>query len=71
MRAAANQARLHICTVSPGPLQIALKRRDVDEGSVKLYKPVQEGLVLNATSSEFLKGRGVDEGSDQNFRGSS
>ena len=39
MRAAANQARLHIYAVSPEALQIALKRRDVDEGSVKLYKP--------------------------------
>ena len=40
MRAAANQTRLHICAVSPEPLQIALKRTDVDKGSVKLYKPV-------------------------------
>ena len=59
MRAAANQTRLHIYAVSPEPLQIALKRRDVDEGSVKLYKPVQESLVLNAyASSESLKGNG-------------
>ena len=58
MRAAANQARLHICAVSPGPLQLALKRTDVDEGSVKLRKPVQESLVLNATSSESLKEKG-------------
>ena len=46
MRAAANQASMYICAVLPGPLQIALKRRDVDEGSVKLYKPVQESLLL-------------------------
>ena len=51
MRAAANQAWLHICAVSPGPLQIALKRRDVDEGSVKLYKPVKESVFLNAYAS--------------------
>ena len=28
-----DQTRLHIGAVSPGPLQIAVKRRDVDEGS--------------------------------------
>ena len=69
MRAASNRVKLHICAVSPEPMQIALKRRDVDEGSVKLYKPVHESLVLNAyASSESLKGRDIDEGSDQNFR---
>ena len=51
MRAAANQASMYICAVSPGPLQIALKRRDVDEGSVKLYKPVKESLLLKAYAS--------------------
>ena len=59
MRAAENQTRLHICAESPGPLQITLNRKkrwDVDEGSVKFYKPVQESLVLNAyASSESLK----------------
>ena len=67
MRAVENQARLHICAESPGPLQIALKRRkrrDVDEGSVKFYKPVQESLVLNTyASSESLKRMDVDEDS--------
>ena len=61
MRAAENQARLHICAVAyrHGPLQIALKRRDVDEGSVKFYKPVQESSVLNAYASrESLKKKG-------------
>ena len=58
MRAAVNQTKLHISAVSPEPLQIALKRTDVDEGSVKLYKPVQENLLLNATSSESLKVKG-------------
>ena len=33
MRAAKDQASMRICTVSPEPLLIALKRRDVDEGS--------------------------------------
>ena len=33
MRAANDQASLHICTVSPEPSLIARKRRDVDEGS--------------------------------------
>ena len=32
-RAAKDQASMHICTVSLEPLLIALKRRDVDEGS--------------------------------------
>ena len=32
MRAAKDQAREHIPAVSPEPLQIVLKRRDVDEG---------------------------------------
>ena len=36
IRAAKNQASLHIRTVSPEPLLIALKRRDVDEGSVQI-----------------------------------
>ena len=57
MRAASNQVKLHICAVSPGPLQITLKRTDVDECLVKLYQLVKEGLVLNATSSESLKGK--------------
>ena len=46
MRAAENRTRLNTCVVSPGPLQITLKRRDIAGGSVKLYKPVQESLVL-------------------------
>ena len=29
------------------------KRRDVDKGSVKLYKPVQESLLLNAGSIQW------------------
>ena len=70
MRAEEFQARLHICAVSPGFLQIALKRRDVDEGSVKMYKPVQESLVLNAYASSESNGRDVDERSGQNFRAS-
>ena len=45
---------------------------DVDEGSIKSYKPVQESLVLTAyASSESLKRgdvRDVDEGSGQKFR---
>ena len=32
IRAANDQASLHIRTVSPEPLEITLKRRDVDEG---------------------------------------
>ena len=40
MQAEEFQARLHISAFSPGPLQIALKRWDVDEGSLKMYKPV-------------------------------
>ena len=40
MRAVKDQARLHIRTVSPKSLQIILKRRGVDEGSAKFYKPV-------------------------------
>ena len=51
MRAAANQAGMYICAVSPGPLQITLNRRDVVEGSVKLYEPVQESLLLKAYAS--------------------
>ena len=45
---------------------------DVDECSIKSYKPVQESLVLTAyASSESLKRgdvRDVDEGSGQKFR---
>ena len=49
----------HLRNIAMGPLQIALKRRDVDEGSVKFYKPVQESSVLNAyASSESLKKKG-------------
>ena len=33
-------------SIAMGLLQIALKRRDVDEGSVKFYKPVQEVQYL-------------------------
>ena len=44
---------------------------DVDEGSVKSYKPVQESMVLNAyTSSKSLKRedvRDVDEGSGKSL----
>ena len=36
MQAESNQVKLHICAVSPGPLRIAQKRTDVDEGLVKL-----------------------------------
>ena len=50
-RAEKAQTRLHICTVSPEPLKIALKRWDVDEGSAKFYRPVQESLVLMACAS--------------------
>ena len=32
VRATKDQAGQHICVVSPEPLQITLKRRDVDEG---------------------------------------
>ena len=45
-RTSKDQKRLHIGAVSPGPLQIAVKRRDVDEGSGQFYRPVQESLVL-------------------------
>ena len=37
MRAANDLARLHICAVSPEPSLIALKRRDVNEGSGRLF----------------------------------
>ena len=47
-RAEKDQTRLHICTVSPEPLKIALKRWDVEEGSAIFYRPVQESLVLIA-----------------------
>ena len=40
-----DQTRPHICAVSPEPLKIALKRWDIDEGSVIFYRPVQESLV--------------------------
>ena len=47
--------RPHICAVSPVPLKTALKRWDIDEGSVIFYRPVQESLVLVAyASSEGL-----------------
>ena len=36
MRAAKDQASLHIRTVSPETSLIALKRRDIDEGSVQI-----------------------------------
>ena len=36
MQAAKDQASMRIRTVSPEPLLIALKRRDVDEGSGKI-----------------------------------
>ena len=51
MRAARDQARQHICAVSPEPLKIALKRWDIDEGSAIFYRPVQESLVLVAYAS--------------------
>ena len=37
MRAANDLARLHICAVSPEPSLIALKRRDVNEGSGQFF----------------------------------
>ena len=40
MRAVKDRAGLQIRTVSPKSLQIILKRRGVDEGSAKFYKPV-------------------------------
>ena len=40
MRPANDLARLHICAVSPEPWLIALKRRDVNDGSGKLFIPV-------------------------------
>ena len=51
MRAAKDQARQHICAVSPEPLKITLKRWDIDEGSAIFYRPVQESLVLVAYAS--------------------
>ena len=45
-RTSKDQTRLHIGAVLSEPLQIAVKRRDVDEGSGKFYMPVQESLVL-------------------------
>ena len=38
MRAAKDQARQHIRTVSPVPLQIILKRMDADEGLGQISK---------------------------------
>ena len=57
MRAAKDQARQRSCAVSPEPLQITLKRKDVDEGLGKnFYRQVEERLVLIAyTSSNSLK----------------
>ena len=64
MRAAKQQASLHIRTVSPEHLLIALKRRNIDEGSDQIVWPVQESLVLMAYAiSEYLKRRDVDAGS--------
>ena len=40
-----DQTRPHICAVSPEPLEIALKRWDIDEGSAIFYRPVQKSLV--------------------------
>ena len=51
MRAAKDQARQHICAVSPEHLKIAHKRWDKYEGSAKFYRPVQENLVLVAYAS--------------------
>ena len=51
MRAAKDQARQHICAVSPEHLKIAHKRWDKDEGSAKFCRPVQENLVLVAYAS--------------------
>ena len=41
-RTSKDQTRLHIGAVSSEPLHIAVKRKDVDEGSGKFYRPVQE-----------------------------
>ena len=50
MWAAKDQAKKHICAVSPEALKIALKRWDIEEGS-DFYRPVQENLVLVAYAS--------------------
>ena len=64
MRAANDQGSLHIHTVSPEPSLIALKRRNIGEGTGQIVWPVQESLVLRAYAiSEYLKRRDVDEGS--------
>ena len=55
MRAAKDQAIQHICTVSPEPLKIALKRWDIEEDSA-FYRPVQENLVVVAYASSQLSG---------------
>ena len=48
---------------------------DVDESSVKSYRPVQESVVLTtyAISESLKRGdvRDVDEGSNQKFRDNS
>ena len=46
MRAVKDQARLHIRTVSPEPLQITLKIRDVDKGSAKLISQFRKVRYL-------------------------
>ena len=46
-----DQTRLQICAVSPEALGIALKRRDVDDGSGQYYGPVQKTLVFVAYAS--------------------
>ena len=51
-----DQTRQNICAVSTEPLEIALKRWDIDEGSAIFYRPVQESLVLVAYASS--KGSG-------------
>ena len=59
-----DQASMHIRTVSPEPSLIALKRRNIGEGTGQIVWPVQESLVLMAYAiSEYLKSRDVDEGS--------
>ena len=37
MRAANDLARLHLCAMSPEPSLMALKRRDVNEGSGQFF----------------------------------
>ena len=64
MRAANDQGSLHIHTVLSEPSLIALKRRNIGEGTGKIVWPVQESLVQMAYAiSEYLKKRDVDEGS--------